>query len=77
MVQSGQLDLRQNEQSQKMQITELVAKLCAYYHHNAQTKADKQHPSGYVNNESRKMLPLRKLKVYTRLSENVAVVCME
>jgi hypothetical protein len=28
--------------------TELVAKLCAY-HHNAQTKADKQHLSGYVS----------------------------
>jgi T-complex protein 1 subunit alpha len=27
--------------------TELVAKLCAY-HHSAQTKADKQHLSGYV-----------------------------
>jgi hypothetical protein len=50
--------------------TELVAKLCAY-HHNAQTKADKQHLSGYVSNESRKMLPLCKLKVYSRLSENV------
>jgi hypothetical protein len=50
--------------------TELVAKLCAY-HHNAQTKADKQHLSGYVSNESRNMLPLCKLKVYSRLSENV------
>ncbi|CAM6013941.1 unnamed protein product [Sphagnum balticum] len=49
--------------------TELVAKLCAY-HHNAQTKADKQHLSGYVSNESRNMLPLRK-QVYSRLSENV------
>jgi hypothetical protein len=56
--------------------TELVAKLCAY-HHNAQTKADKQHLSGCVSNESRKMIPLCKLKVYSRLSENVAAVCME
>jgi T-complex protein 1 subunit alpha len=43
--------------------TELVAKLCAY-HHNAQTKADKQHLSGYVPTDSSKKLLLCTLKVH-------------
>jgi hypothetical protein len=43
--------------------TELVAKLCAY-HHNSQTKADKQHLSGYVPTDSSKKLLLCTLKVH-------------